>query len=344
MIKVGVIGGTGYTGIELLRLLSNHPNVEIVAITSRTKAGTAVSDLFPNLRGHVNLQFIKPNLAQLAQECDVVLFATPHGVAMEMVPELIARNTRVIDLSADFRLSDPTVWERWYGHPHTAPNLLTEAVYGLPEINREAIRQAQLIACPGCYPTTVQLGFLPLLEQGLVDPNHLIADAKSGVSGAGRKAAIATLLCEASENFKAYSVSGHRHHPEIVQGLSRISKSAIHLTFVPHLTPMIRGIHATLYAQLQKEIDLQSLYEQRYAKSPFVDVLPPKSHPETRSVRGTNMCRLAIHRPSVEDNTIVILSVTDNLVRGASGQAIQNMNLMFNLKETSGLNDIAIIP
>jgi N-acetyl-gamma-glutamyl-phosphate reductase len=343
MIKVGIVGGTGYTGVELLRLLSNHPNAEIVAITSRTKADTSVSDLFPNLRGHLKLRFTEPEPIRLADECDVVFFATPHGVAMDMAPKLVVRNTRVIDLSADFRLSDPTIWEHWYGRPHAAPDLLTEAVYGLPEINREMIRQARLVACPGCYPTAVQLGFLPLLEQRLVDPSQLIADAKSGVSGAGRKAAMGALLCEASENLKAYSVSGHRHHPEIIQGLRQVSQSPVGLTFVPHLTPMIRGIHATLYARLQKEADLQGLYEQRYAENPFVDVLPPKSHPETRSVRGSNMCRIAVHRPS-NGSTVVILSVTDNLVKGASGQAIQNMNLMFNLEETSGLTNIAIIP
>lgn len=343
MIRAGIVGGTGYTGVELLRLLANHPNVEIVAITSRTEAGMPVSKLFPNLRGYLDICFTEPEPAQLAAECDVVFFATPHGVAMDMVPALLAQNTRVIDLSADFRLADPTIWEQWYGRPHAAPDLLAEAVYGLPEINREAIRQARLIACPGCYPTAVQLGFLPLLEHQLVDPRRLIADAKSGASGAGRKAALGTLLCEASENFKAYSVSGHRHLPEIIQGLQWASRSSVDLTFVPHLIPMIRGIHATLYAQLEHEVDLQELYEQRYALEPFVDVLPPGSHPETRSVRGNNMCRLAIHRPSA-GNTVIVLSVTDNLIKGASGQAIQNMNLMFGQEETHGLTHIAVIP
>src|SRR5690625_2373197 len=307
MIRVGIIGGTGYTGVELLRLLSHHPNVKIAAITSRTQAGTPVSDLFPNLRGHLKLRFTEPEPARLASECDAVFFATPHGVAMDIAPELLARNTRVIDLSADFRLSDPTVWERWYGRPHAAPELLAEAVYGLPEVNREAICQAHLIACPGCYPTAVQLGFLPLLEQGLVASDQLIADVKSGVSGAGRKAVLGSLFCEASENLKAYSVSkGHRHLPEIIQGLRQVSQSPVDLTFVPHLIPMIRGIHATLYAQLQKDTDLQALYEQRYAKAPFVDVLPSGSHPETRSVRGSNVCILAIQRypPS---HTIIII-------------------------------------
>lgn len=343
MIRVGIIGGTGYTGVELLRLLAGHPEVEIAAITSRTKAGMLVSELFPNLRGHVDLPFAEPDPARLASQCDVIFFATPHGVAMDLVPALLARNTRVIDLSADFRLTDPAVWAQWYGRPHAAPELLAEAVYGLPELNREAICQARLIACPGCYPTAVQLGFLPLLEKGLVDPGRLIADAKSGVSGAGRKAVMGSLLCEASENFKAYNVSGHRHLPEIVQGLRQVSHSPVGLTFVPHLTPMIRGIHATLYAQLQQESDLQILYEQHYVETPFVDVLPSGSYPETRSVRGSNMCRLAIHRPP-GGNTVIVLSVTDNLVKGAAGQAIQNMNLMFGLTETAGLTHIAVIP
>lgn len=343
MIRAGIVGGTGYTGVELLRLLAGHPEVEIAAVTSRTKAGTRVSELFPNLRNHVDLPFTEPEPIQLARQCDVVFFATPHGVAMDMVPALLTQNTRIIDLSADFRLLDPVVWAQWYGRPHAAPELLAEAVYGLPELNREAICQARLIACPGCYPTAVQLGFLPLLEQGLVDSERLIADAKSGVSGAGRKAVMGTLLCEASENFKAYNVTGHRHLPEIVQGLRQVSHAPVGLTFAPHLTPMIRGIHATLYAQLQQETDLQALYEQRYAETPFVDVLPLGSYPETRSVRGSNMCRLAVHRPST-GNTVIVLSVTDNLVKGASGQAIQNMNLMFGLKETAGLTHIAAIP
>lgn len=343
MIRVGIVGGTGYTGIELLRLLAHHPGVEIAVITSRTKAGSAVSELFPNLRGYVDLCFAEPEPARLTSQCDVVFFATPHGVAMDMVPMLLARNVRVIDLSADFRLADPAIWAQWYGRSHAAPELLAEAVYGLPELNRKAISQAHLIACPGCYPTAVQLGFLPLLEEGLVNPGQLIADAKSGVSGAGRKAVMGTLLCEASENFKAYNVGGHRHAPEITQGLRQVSHASVGLTFVPHLVPMIRGIHATLYAQLQQDSDLQTLYEQRYAEAPFVDVLPPGSYPETRSVRGSNICRLAIHRPP-GGNRVIVLSVTDNLVKGASGQAIQNMNLMFGLEETAGLTHIAVIP
>lgn len=342
MIKVGIVGGTGYTGVELLRLLAAHPKVELSVITSRSEAGTAVSEMFPNLRHHVDLAFSEPNIDALAS-CDVVFFATPHTVAMALVPELITRGTRVIDLSADFRLKDASLWEQWYNIPHTAPELLKHAVYGLPEVNREQIKSAQLIAAPGCYPTATQLGFLPLLENNVIDPLHLIADAKSGVSGAGRKASVGALLAESSESMKAYAVAGHRHLPEIEQGLNLASKHPIGLTFVPHLTPMIRGIHATLYAKLTKSVDLQSLFEQRYADEPFVDVMPTGSHPETRSVRGANTCRIAIHQPQ-QGNTVVILSVIDNLVKGASGQAIQNMNIMFDFEETLSINAIAALP
>lgn len=342
MIKVGIVGGTGYTGVELLRLLAKHPEVSLHVITSRSEAGMAVSELFPNLRGHVDLNFSIPDV-NLLSDCDVVFFATPHTVAMALVPELIARGTRVIDLSADFRLKDAQLWEQWYKMPHTAPDLLDQAVYGLAEVNRKAIKQAQLVAAPGCYPTATQLGFLPLLENNIIDPSHLIADAKSGVSGAGRKASIGALLAESSESMKAYAVAGHRHLPEIEQGLNGASSQPVNLTFVPHLTPMIRGIHATLYGQLNQEVDLQSLFEKRYADEPFVDVLPVGSHPETRSVRGSNVCRIAVHQPQ-GSNTVVVLSVIDNLVKGASGQAIQNMNIMFGFEETVAINTIATLP
>ena len=342
MIKVGIVGGTGYTGVELLRLLASHPEVSLEIITSRSENGLPVADLFPNLRGHVDLAFTEPDVDLLAS-CDVVFFATPHTVAMAMVPELINRGTRVIDLSADFRINDVAVWEQWYNTPHTCPELIAQAVYGLPEVNREKIKSAQLIAVPGCYPTATQLGFLPLLENKVIDPLHLIADTKSGVSGAGRKAAIGTLLAEASENMKAYAVAGHRHLPEIEQGLTLAAQQAVNLTFVPHLTPMIRGIHATLYGRLNQDIDIQALFEQRYADEPFVDILPAGSHPETRSVRGANTCRIAVHQPR-DGDTVVVLSAIDNLVKGASGQAIQNMNLMFGLDETTGINHIATLP
>lgn len=342
MINVGIVGGTGYTGVELLRLLAVHPEVTLKVITSRSEAGMAVSDLFPNLRGHVDLVFSEPDVETLAA-CDVVFFATPHCVAMALVPELLARGTRIIDLSADFRLQDVKLWEQWYNMPHTCPEIIPQAVYGLPEINREQIKSAQLIAVPGCYPTASQLGFLPLLKAGIVDPAHLIADVKSGVSGAGRKASVRALLAESSEDLSAYAVAGHRHLPEIEQGLNNIATKNVGLTFVPHLTPMIRGIHATLYAQLTQNVDLQSLFEQHFANEPFVDVMPAGSHPSTRSVRGANICRIAVHQPQDSD-TVVVLSVIDNLVKGASGQAIQNMNIMFGFNETTAINIIAALP
>jgi N-acetyl-gamma-glutamyl-phosphate reductase len=343
MIKVGVVGGTGYTGVELLRLLAGHPDVELAVITSRSEAGRAVAELFPNLRGSLELTFSAPAVGQLLA-CDLVFFATPNGTAMTMVPQLIDAGVRVIDLAADFRLGQADEWEAWYGIPHACPAYLEQAVYGLTEANREALRTARLVANPGCYPTAVQLGFLPLIERQLVDTEHLVADAKSGVSGAGRKPATGTLLCEASENFKAYAVPGHRHLPEIRQGLAIAAGKPVGLTFVPHLTPMIRGIHATLYARLHDpEQDLQALYETYYRDQPFVDVLPAGSHPETRSVRGANHCRIAVHRPQ-QGNVVVVLSVIDNLVKGAAGQAVQNMNVMFGLDEGTGLAGIALLP
>ncbi len=342
MLKVGIVGGTGYTGVELLRLLAQHPGVEIQAITSRGDAGMPVATMFPSLRGRVNLKFEDPAQANLAA-CDVVFFATPNGIAMQQAPALLDAGVRVIDLAADFRIKDIAEWEKWYGMTHACPDWVEKAVYGLPEINREQIRNARLIANPGCYPTAVQLGFMPLVQAGVVELGGLIADAKSGVSGAGRKAETHILFSEAGDNFKAYGVPGHRHLPEIRQGLTGMAGQQVGLTFVPHLTPLIRGIHATLYARITKEADFQALFEQRYANEPFVDVLPAKSHPETRSVRSANICRIAVHRPQGGD-TLVVLSVIDNLVKGAAGQAVQNMNLMFGLDETLGLCQLPLLP
>ncbi len=348
MIKVGIVGGTGYTGVELLRLLAQHPEAQLAAITSRKEAGMPVADMYPSLRGRVSLAFCDPADAALSA-CDVVFFATPHGVAMAQARELLAAGVKVIDLAADFRLKDTAVFERWYKMPHGCPDLLAEAVYGLPEVNREAIRRARLIGLPGCYPTSVQLGLLPLLEPqagDLVDTATLIADCKSGVSGAGRKAEVHTLLAEASDNFKAYGVEGHRHQPEIAQGLSAIAGRPVEITFTPHLVPMIRGIHSTIYARIRpgaRDTDFQALFERRYAGEPFVDVMPPGSTPETRSVRASNMVRVAVHRPQGGD-LLVILVVEDNLVKGASGQGVQVMNLMCGLPETLGLEQLPVLP
>ena len=345
MIKVGVVGGTGYTGVELLRLLSRHSEVELVAITSRGDAGMAVADMFPSLRRRVGLKFVTPQEARL-EACDAVFFATPNGIAMQQAAQLVDAGVRVIDLAADFRIRDIAEWQKWYGMEHAAPELVAEAVYGLPELNREQIRGARVLANPGCYPTAVQLGFLPLIEAGLIDNAHLIADVKSGVSGAGRKAEIHTLLPEAADSFKAYGVAGHRHLPEIRQGLSLVAGESVGLTFVPHLTPMIRGIHATLYGRIKPGVELpevQALFEKRYEAEAFVDVMPAGSHPETRSVRASNLCRIAVHRPQGGD-TLVVLSVIDNLVKGAAGQAVQNLNIMFGFDEEAGLDIVPVSP
>jgi N-acetyl-gamma-glutamyl-phosphate reductase len=347
-IKVGIVGGTGYTGVELLRLLSQHPAVDLVTITSRREAGTRVDAMFPSLRGPVDLTFIEPDRAPLAS-CDVVFFATPHGVAMNQARALTSAGVRIIDLAADFRLQDVAEFERWYKQAHACPELLREAVYGLPEIHRSAIKPARIVGNPGCYPTTIQLGLLPLIEGGrrLIDTRALVADAKSGVSGAGRKEELPFLFSEASDNFKAYAVRGHRHLPETLEQLKAVAgHSEIGLTFVPHLVPMVRGMLTTLHLRISPEAratDFQKLFEERFAKEPFVDVLPPGSEPDTRSVRASNLVRIAVHRPGDGDQLVVIV-VQDNLVKGASGQAVQCMNLMFGRPETDGLTHVPVVP
>lgn len=344
MLAVGVVGGTGYTGVELLRLLLMHPQVELKYVTSRSESGNKVADLFPNLRGFTDICFTEPAVETLV-ECDLVFFATPNGTAMKMVPELIKNDVRVIDLAADFRLKDAATWKQWYGMDHACVDVLADAVYGLPEINRANIKSAKVVANPGCYPTATTLGFLPLIENALVDDQQLIVDAKSGVSGAGRGASVANLQAESAENFKAYAVNGHRHLPEIKQTLSQLAAHEVGLTFVPHLVPMIRGIETTLYAVLRSDtaVDLQKLYVDRYINEPFVDVLSEGAIPETRTVKGVNTCRISIFRPQ-QGNTVVVSSVIDNLVKGAAGQAIQNMNIMFEFDETLGLNQVALLP
>ena len=349
MISVGIVGGTGYTGVELLRLLLRHPNVKVNVLTSRTEAGRRVDDMFPSLRGHTDLCYSDLNIEELKQ-CDVVFFATPHGVAMQHAAELVAANTKVVDLAADFRLQDLAQFEKWYGMQHACPEILKDSVYGLSELNREQIKQAQVIGNPGCYPTTVQLGLAPLFKQAeaLVKPESIIIDAKSGVSGAGRKASLGMIYSENADNFKAYGVAGHRHHPEIVEALENISgqKDVFnHIIFVPHLVPMIRGMLSTIYADLTDAgdaVDLQSIYEQFYANEQFVDVMPANSSPETRSVRGANQLRIALYKP--QPKKLVLLVAQDNLVKGAAGQAVQNMNLMFGFAEHAGLEVIGLLP
>lgn len=343
MIKAGIVGATGYTGQELLRLLVKHPEVTLGAVTSRAEAGKAVASLFPNLRGCLDLAFVEPT-PDVLQDCDVIFCATPNGTAMTMVPDLVDAGVRVVDLSADFRIRDAAKWSDWYKMEHACPELLEEAVYGLPEMTRAEVKTARIVANPGCYPTAVQLGFLPLLKNNLVDPGRLIADCKSGVSGAGRKAEFAYLLTEASESMKAYSINGHRHLPEIVQGLDTVCETGVNLTFMPHLAPMIRGIQASLYGTLlDTGADLQALFEECYRDEPFVDVLEAGQSPDTRNVRGTNLLHLSVCRPQ-EGDTVVVLAAEDNLVKGAAGQAVQNMNIMFGLEEVTGLDLVAALP
>jgi N-acetyl-gamma-glutamyl-phosphate reductase len=342
MLKIGIVGGTGYTGVELLRLLADHPEIRVEVITSRSNAGTPVADVFPNLRGKFDIQFSEPDVDSY-KNCDLVFFATPNGVAMGQAKALLDKGIKLIDLAADFRIQDIETWEKWYGEAHACPSLVEQAVYGLPELNRDAIKTASLVANPGCYPTSVILALLPLLENGLIEPSSIIADCKSGVSGAGRNANIATTYSELSESVKAYAVTGHRHLPEIRQILQSINNEA-ELVFIPHLMPMIRGLHATVYADANNtDTNIQQVFENFYRDEPFVDVMPAGSHPETRSVKGANHCRIAVHYLDTSKK-YVVLAVIDNLVKGAAGQAIQNMNLMFGLNETTGLNAPGMMP
>lgn len=343
MINVGIVGGTGYTGAELLRIFAQHPQAQVQVLTSRQEAGKRVDVLYPHLRGHCDLSYSVPDVATL-KHCDAVFFATPHGAAMQMAPELVAAGVKVIDLSADFRLKDTAQFKHWYKLEHTAPDLLREAVYGLPEIHRADIRKARVIGNPGCHATAIQLALLPLLAARVVETDSLIADSKTGISGAGRELKLGSMYAETADMLKAYGVAGHRHQAEVDQELGVVAGGPVGVTFVPHLTPMIRGIHVTAYARLKESsADLQALFENHYRDEPFVDVLPAGEHPETRSVRGTNQCRIAVHK-APDGKTAVVLSVIDNLVKGASGQAVQCFNLMFGMDETTGLQAPALMP
>lgn len=356
MIKVAIVGGTGYTGVELIRLLSRHPHAKIEYLTSRTEAGKRVDELFPSLRGVSELVFSDLDEQKLA-ECDVVFFATPHGVAMQHAKFLTENNTKIIDLASDFRLQDLKAFEKWYKMEHICPELLTNAVYGLAEIQREKIKNAQIIGNPGCYPTTALLGLAPLLKaqndkgQALIDP-YIVIDAKSGISGAGRQAKMNMIFSETSDNFSAYGVAGHRHIAEIEQGIEHFfskdnqNVQQHQIRFVPHLVPMIRGMFSTIHIRLTenaKNIDLQELYEDFYQNEVFVDVLPKGALPDTRSVRASNRLRIALQTFD-NSNMATILVVQDNLVKGASGQAVQNMNIMSGLDEILGLDVVPVVP
>ena len=343
MISVAIVGATGYTGAELLRLLESHPHMEVKLATSRSDDGTAVADYWPQLRGKVDLVFTPPDVERLA-ECDLVFFATPNGTAMKDAPELLDKGCKVVDLSADFRLQDLTVWSHWYAQDHACPTLVKQAVYGLPELFRDDIRQASLVANPGCYPTAIVLGLLPLLEHRLIDPKSIVADAKSGVSGAGRGLGVNKLFGEVSGDFKTYAVSGHRHHPEISQSLNAVAESPVGLTFMPHLLPMFRGMQASIYATLITDLDdVEALYRKRYLDHPFVDVMPDASSPQTASVKGSNYCRISGYI-DVDNRRVIVQSVIDNLVKGAAGQAIQNANLMCGFDEKFGLTNPPLVP
>lgn len=343
MVKVGVVGATGYAGLELLRLLAGHSGVEVTTLTSRQHAGTRVDALFPHLRNVYDLRYVAPD-AHALNDCQAVFFATPHGAAMKQAPTLVAAGVRIIDLSADFRLHDPAVYKRWYKQDHACPELLAEAVYGWPERHRDAIRTARVVGNPGCYPTAVQIALLPLVEAGVIDASHVIADCVSGVSGAGRTLREDLLYCESADGFRAYAVAGHRHSAEMDQELGEAAGTPVRILFVPHLAPLIRGIHATIYARLTNPgAKLQELFETRYANERFVDVLPAGTCPDTRGVRGANLCRVAVHRPD-DGDTAVVLATIDNLVKGAAGQAVQCFNLMFGFDEHIALDAPALWP
>ncbi|MEW5724790.1 MAG: N-acetyl-gamma-glutamyl-phosphate reductase [Thermodesulfobacteriota bacterium] len=349
MVKAALVGGSGYTGLECLRLLAGHPGLEVAAVTSRQEAGRRVVDVFPALAGRLGgleeLVFEEPDPARLRGRASIFFTAVPHKTAMEIVPALLEDGGRVVDLSADFRFHDPAVYAEWYG-PHLAESFLAEAVYGLPELHRERIRTARLVGNPGCYPTSVILALAPLLKKGLVDPDGLIADSKSGVSGAGRKAEMTTQFCEIDDGFMAYKVTGHRHTPEIEQELSLLAGAPVRISFTPHLAPMSRGILSTVYAPLKQSRTAEELvrvFTDFYAGEKFVRVLGLGRLPHTLDVRGTNFCDLSVF-PDDRTGKVKVISVIDNLCRGAAGQAVCNANLMLGLPEETGLTGLGLRP
>ncbi|MBI2339833.1 MAG: N-acetyl-gamma-glutamyl-phosphate reductase [Deltaproteobacteria bacterium] len=344
-IPIAVIGATGYTGVELVRLMTRHPNAEIVAVTSRQQAGQKISALFPFLTGLCDLTYEDLNIDQMAKRVETVFLCLPHHESMEIAAGFRKKGVTVLDLSADFRLKDAAVYEKWYG-PHTQKELLKEVVYGLPEFHREKIRKAKLIAVPGCYPTSIQLGIGPLVKKKMIETKGIICDSKSGVSGAGRTAKIDTLFCEAHENFKAYNVGKHRHTPEMEQELSLLADEEVTVLFSPHLLPIDRGILSTIYCEPKAKTstgELIKFYQTFYKSEPFVKILPDGTLPSTKNVRGTNFCHIS---PLFDERTgkIVILSAIDNLTKGASGQAVQCFNLMQGFPEETGLTNPGFVP
>jgi N-acetyl-gamma-glutamyl-phosphate reductase len=338
MTKVGVIGATGYAGAELVRLLAGHPEVELSLLTSRQYAGSPFSEVYPALSSIVDTVCETLSIETVTDRADILFTALPHKLPMELVPELLEKGTRVVDLSADFRFKDAARYEAFY-QPHTAKNLLDETVYGLSEIYRESIRTARLIGNPGCYPTSVLLPLIPLIRRGWIQTETIVADSKSGVSGAGRSPSLATHFCEVNDSFKAYKIGAHRHAPEMEEILSRESGHEVNLTFVPHLVPMTRGMLTTQYMKLTEPIGPEAIREclsNDYARSPFVRICPESHPPDTRNVRGSNFCDIGFVLEKRTDR-LILISAIDNLVKGAAGQAVQNMNIMLGLDERAGL-------
>jgi N-acetyl-gamma-glutamyl-phosphate reductase len=345
MLKVGIYGASGYTGQELLRLLLRHRQFEIVAVTSRRYSGIPVSDIYPVFVGLTDLAFINASPEDVAVLADVIFLALPHGVSMDMVPIFLRAGKKVVDLSADFRLHDVSVYEQWYSR-HTTPDFIKESVYGIPELYRDAIAAARLVANPGCYPTSVILGLAPLLKADWIDDTSIIVDAKSGVSGAGREPQVGTLFCEVDEGFKAYKVGKHRHTPEMEQEISILAGHDVRISFTPHLLPISRGILSTIYATLRKDVtdmDIVDLYREFYEGKKFVRIYKAGTFPDISSVRGSNYCDIGLTIDRRTKRVIAICTI-DNLIKGASGQAIQNMNLMCGISEDTGLNMVSLFP
>ena len=346
MIKVGIIGATGYVGQELVRLLTAHKDVDIKSITSHSYVGQEFDEIYENYKGVFDMVCSEQDLEKIASEVDVMFIALPHGIASGQITESILEKTKVIDIGADYRLKDQDVYEKWYNTEHMSPKLLEEAVYGLCELNREQIKKARLVANPGCYPTSTTLSLLPLLLEDLIEHDSIIVDAKSGVTGAGRGVNLPTHYTECNESMKAYAIASHRHTPEIEEQLSGLANSDVIINFTPHLIPMNRGILTTSYAKLKKNMtydDVKAAYEKHYADEHFVRLTKENVFPETKWVKGSNFCDIGI---KVDERTgrVIVVGAIDNMIKGAAGQAVQNMNIMFDLDEKAGLENVSIFP
>ncbi len=343
--KIGIIGATGYTGLELLRFLIHHPEVEITALTSQKYAGVSIGQVFPSLTDQIQVKCEELSAQRIAEKTDFLFTAVPHKTAMEIVPVFYRKGKRIVDLSADFRLKEASIYEKWY-QKHTAPDLLPESVYGLPELHREEIRKAKIVGNPGCYPTGALIGLTPLVKKGLISNEGIVVDSKSGVSGAGRDVVLESLFCEVNEGVKAYKIFAHRHTPEIDQELSQLVRKEIRVTFVPHLIPMDRGILSTLYVHLKKKMktgELLDAFHDFYRGEPFVRIYPEGKLPSTKNVRGSNFCDIGVAVSEPDDRAVVVTAI-DNLVKGASGEAVQNMNIMLGYPETTGLAVLPVVP